>query len=219
MEISGGDYHVLVREDVGVVGNGVDLVLDDAAYVADIVLYGAVNLRYAAERVRILHMLLGPADEFASFEQVHEDPGGLHLALMRAEFVRQRQEGFDAAVVGFERNGSDDVGPPAEALRLDEAVHRMGAHELGPVEKGQPLFALQGDGLPAEFFPYFGGRTHRSLVQHFAQADEGQAHVGEGSEVAGGAQGSLGIDYRQHVFVEHVHEPLYSGQLGSGMAV
>ena len=43
--------------------------------------------------------------------------------------------------------------------------------------------------------------------------------MGEGSEVAGSTEGSLLVDYRENVVVEHVQEPLDCNQLRSRMTV
>ena len=111
MEVAGGDDHVLVREDVRVVRGGIDLVLDHRLDIHDVVLHGAVDLRDAAETVGILHVLLGPADEFAAFQGGHELLAGLDLARVGADEVRQRQERFDAAVLGVQGHRGDAVRP------------------------------------------------------------------------------------------------------------
>ena len=43
--------------------------------------------------------------------------------------------------------------------------------------------------------------------------------MGEGSEVSGCAQGTLLVNHREDVVVEHVYEPLDGDKLHSGVAV
>ena len=87
MEVAGRYDHVLVREDVGIVGGGIDLVLDDGFHVKDIILHGPVDLRNAAETVRVLHMLLVPGDEFAPFEDFHEFFSRQNLAFVGTQMM------------------------------------------------------------------------------------------------------------------------------------
>ena len=113
-----------------------------------------MNLRDTAERVGVLNVLLRTVYQFAAAEKAHESLCGIELAFMGAEPVSKRQEGLDAAVEGIQRQGADEVGPFAEAVALDKAPDRVGAHELRSVQKGQTLLALEGDRLPAFLLPY-----------------------------------------------------------------
>ena len=73
----------------------------------------------------------------------------------------------------------------------------MGTHELGAVQEGQTFLRLERDGLPALLDPYLRSGTDAALVQDFAQADEREAQVGEGSEVAGGSERTLLVHDRE----------------------
>ena len=61
-----------------------------------------MDLRDAAEAVGVLHVFLGTADEFAAFQGGEELLAGLDLARVRADEVRERQERFNAAVIGVQ---------------------------------------------------------------------------------------------------------------------
>ena len=95
----------------------------------------------------------------------------------------------------------------------------MRAHKLGAVQQGKAFLGLETDGLPAQFLPDFGRRPDLPLIKHFAEADERQAQMREGGEVAGRPERSLLVHYRQDVVVEHIDEPLDRDQLSSGMTV
>ena len=164
-------------------------------------------------------MFLGTADEFAAFQHFQESFCRGQLPFMGTDAMTERQEGLDAAVVGFERHHADQVGPFREALGLDERPDGVGAHELGSVEQGQAFFRLKADGLPTELFPDLGGGTHLAFVANFAHADDRKAQVGQGREVAGGTERALLVDDGQDIVVEHVDKPLNGDQLGAGMAV
>ena len=164
-------------------------------------------------------MLLGPADEFAAFQGGHEFLAGLDLARVGADEVRQRQERFDAAVIGVQGHRGDAVRPGGEPHALEEGIDGVGAHELGAVQQRQAFLGLERDGLPALFGPYLRGGADLALIQNFAQADEREAQVGEGSEVAGSAEGTLLVHDRKDVLVEHVDEPLHRDELRARMAV
>jgi hypothetical protein len=66
-------------------------------------------LRDAAERIRVLNMFLPPLDQRAALEQFAEMPSHHGLPRMRAHGMYRGMEGFDAAVVSIERNGTDDI--------------------------------------------------------------------------------------------------------------
>ncbi len=60
MKVAGGDDFVSVGEDERVVGGGVQLDVEDAAHEFDRVVHHAVDLRHAAQRVRVLHAAAVP---------------------------------------------------------------------------------------------------------------------------------------------------------------
>ena len=219
VEVAGRYHHILVREDIGVVRGGIDLVLDDGLDIHNIVFHRSVHLRDAAEAVGILHVHLGPVDEFAPFQDLHEGLSRENLPGMGPKLMGEGKEGLDAAVISVQGHGADNIGPGAQAHALEDAPDGMGAHKLRAVQKGQAFLALQLDGLPALFFPHFGRGPDLSLIEDLSHSDEREAQMRQGGEVSGGTQGALLVHHRQHVFVEHVHQALDGGQLRSGVAV
>ena len=133
--------------------------------------------------------------------------------------MRQRQERLDPAVVGVERHRADAVGPAGEPHALENRPYGVGAHELRAVQQSQAFLALEADRFPAEFGPDFRGRPDGALAEHFAEPDERQTQVRQRGEVAGGAEGTLLVDDRKDVVVEHVHQALHGDELHAGVAV
>ena len=219
MEIACRNNHILVREDVGIVGSRVYLILYHRLYIHDIVLYGTVDLGYAPETVRVLDMLLGTVDKFAAGKNRHKTLAGGNLPRMRTQLMRKGKERFYAAVESIERHGSYQVCPAGKAHALEYAPDGMGAHELGAVEKSQSLFRLQGYRLPSLLHPYFSGRTYPAFVKHLAKANQRQAEMSQRRKVSGCSERALLVHYRKDILVEHVHKPLHGLELYPGMTV
>ena len=219
VEVAAGDDEVVVGEDDGVVGGGVDLGLDDGGDVGDGVLGCAVDLGCAAEAVGVLDMVFVAGDDLAALGVVAYGFGGQELAFVGTDEVEGLEEGLDTAVEGVEAEAEDDVGLGAEALCLEDGPDGVGAHELCAVEKGEPFFALEGDGLPTFLgidFLYVAATT---FVVDVAQAEDGGEHeVGEWAEVAAGAEASLLIDDGEDVVVEAVDKPLCGDELDAAVA-
>ena len=178
-----------------------------------------MNLRDAAEAVRVLDVLLVPLDELTALEKFAETLSGAYLTVMGTDKVRQRKERLYAAVIGIQGDGADDIGPAGKAHALEDGPDSMGAHELGAVKKGKAFLGLQFDGLPAFLFPYFGRGTLLTFIQYFSKADERKAQVGKGSEVSGCTKGTLLVNNGKDVLIEHVDEPLRRDELDTGMTV
>ncbi len=188
MEIPRGNNHILVREDVRVVRSTVYLGLDHALHIADAVFHRAVHLRDAAEGIRVLDVLLRPADKLAPFQQTTEHLPRFELPPMRTEPVRELVERLDAAVESLQRDGSDAVGPERQTLAVQKRPDRVRTHKLRAVQKRETFLRLKPYRLPAVLPEHFGARTHASFGQYLPQPDERQGQVGEGGEVARGAQ-------------------------------
>ena len=119
-----------------VVGGGVDLALGDVARVADGRARGAVNLRRAAQRIRILHGA-GALDEFAAGDQLAHPRGAGDLAGVAAGRVHFRIERARAAAHRFERQRCRTIGEIGEPLsvRHSEGQHRC--REVHAVDEGE----------------------------------------------------------------------------------
>ena len=224
MEIAAAE-HVAVLEHQRIVRRGVDLGLDDGTGVFDGEAHGAVHLRHAAKRVGVLHlgaMGVGRQD-FRAPEQLAEIPGDILLALVRAGGVDARVVRGGAAAGGLQGHRRRDVGGPGDVGDAEEAVDRVGGHELRAVNEAEALLRLQPERFEAEFPQHDRGTEPAALIDHFTQPKQGQDHVGQRREVARGAQRALGIDNRQGVLVvetdEVVHDALRDAGKADGEAV
>ena len=219
VEVTAGDDHVLVGEDNGVVGGGVDFGLDNRGYVGDSVLGGAVDLRGATEAVGILDVLLVAGDDLAALGVFADGGSGFELAFVGANHVEALVEGFDAAVEGVEAEREEHVGLTAETLGFKDAPYSVAAHELGAVEEGEALFALQLDGLPAESGVDLLDVAATAFPIDVAKAEDGREHeVGQGAEVAAGTEAALLVDNGKDVVVVAVDETLDGLELGTAVA-
>ena len=100
VEIARRDDHVLLGEDRRIVRRGVDFRGQHALHIVDRVLRGSVNLRHAAERIGVLHVVLGAGDQFAAFEQPADIPGRGELPPVGADQVHLVAERLDTTVEG-----------------------------------------------------------------------------------------------------------------------
>ena len=143
-----------------------------------------MHLRDATERVGVLHIDLGLADEFAAVEQFAHAGCCLNLSLVGTHGMYGMGERLDAAVISLQRDGSNDIGPLAQAFGLDECPHGVSAHVLGAIEQCQTFLGTQLDGLPAHLLAQFGSAHEFAFVLDFSQAHDGQAQVSQRHEVA-----------------------------------
>jgi hypothetical protein len=109
---------------------------------------------------------------------------GFYLALMGTHLLYAVHEGSQQAVVGFKRNGGDEVGFLGQAHGFQQRVNAVCAHELSAVQQGKALFAFKFYGLPSEFVEHAYGLAAFSFVIYIAYADKGEKQIGERGEVA-----------------------------------
>src|SRR5690606_13666608 len=98
--------------------------------IADSVFGSAMNLRNTAERVRVLHVLLKLADQFATLQQVAERGGCLQLPLVRTRLVNQVVKRLNASVKSIQRQGAHHIGRAGQTATLQKTMHSIGTHEL-----------------------------------------------------------------------------------------
>ena len=121
--------------------------------------------------------------------------------------------------VGFEAHGSGDVRRLHEADGVVDRQSAHGGHGLGAVDESQALLGHQlHSGNPGPFHGYVPGQD-LSFILRLAQAQHGQHHVGQGGQVAAGAQGALLGNDRRNAPVQHGHQGLHQLQTGAGKAL
>ena len=142
MEVTTADDHILVGEDDGVVGGGVDFGFNHRSHVGNGVFSSTVHLWGAAEAVGVLHMLFVAADYLAALGVATHGGGSLELAFVRAHLVEALVEGLYATVESVEAQRQKHIGLTTETLRFHHAPHGVAAHELGAVQQGKAFLAL-----------------------------------------------------------------------------
>ena len=219
VEVSAGDDHILVREDDGVVGGGVDFGFDYRSDVCDGVFGGAMDLRSAAEAIGVLDVFFVAGDDLAAFGVATDSGGSFELAFVGTNHVEAFEEGFDAAVEGIEAEREKHVGLTAETLGFENAPDSVVTHELGAVEKGEAFLALEFDGLPAKLVVDFFDVAAATFPIDVAEAKDSREHeVGQGAEVAAGTEAALLIDNGEDIVVVAVDKTLYGLELCSAIA-
>ena len=178
-----------------------------------------MHLRHATEGIGVLHVLLLPDNQLATFGELAYALRGDDLSVVVTYLMHLVEERLDAAVKGFQRHRADEVGEVGETKGLQQHVGAVAAHELCAVEQGQTFFRLQGDGLPTELLQDFLRRENLALKMHFAQAEQRQHEVGQRREVTAGAERALVVNHGQHVVVEEVDETLNGHDLHAAVAV
>ena len=182
------------REDERVVGGRVELDVEHPPEVVEGVLHRAVDLRHAAQRVRVLDlvgMAVMAALDARVAQQVAELPGHRDLAGMRASQLVGGGEGHVRAQQRLDGLGGRHTRGPHQAVGVGQEQGADRRHHLGPVQQGQAFLGLQRQrlqtGLPE------GQQTRDDLATelHLAAPDERQRQVRQRREIARGAEAPL----------------------------
>ena len=172
---------------------------------------GAVHLRRAAERVRVLH-LVAPAVRLVdrrALEQPEDVRGRVALAPQRPERVDLREEARPRALQRLERERAGDVGGLREPARAHEAERAERGHELRAVDEREALLRLQRHRLEPDRGERLARReAARPSTERLALADERQREMRERREVAARADRAAARHVRQDAAVEALEQQL-----------
>ena len=212
---AGGDRGLVgdpaTREDERVVGRRVELDVEDAPQVVERVAHRAVDLRDAAERVRVLHLVVVPVVaglERAVAEEVPKLGGDGDLARMRPGELVRGGERHIRAQQGLDAHRPDDARGPDQSVRVGQDERPDRTHHLGPVEERQAFLGLERQRLEAGFAQRQHRRHERAADLHLAPADEGQRQVRERREVPGRPDAPLLGDDRMDAQAQEVEEAI-----------
>ena len=99
-------------------------------------------LRDAAERIRVLHMLLLPADQFAALQNTAESIARLDLSGMRTHLLDAIHKRIDPPVEGFERQGRNQIRPLRHGATKDAIRYVSGVllTEINSVTDNPTIF-------------------------------------------------------------------------------
>ena len=210
MEVPVRDEQVVLDEDERVVGRGVQLDRHRVVDVVEEVARGAVHLRGAAQRVRVLHLVapaVGLVDRRA-LEQGEDVRGRRLLAAQRAQRVHLREEARPRALQRLDRERARDVRRLGEATCADEAERAERRHELCAVHERQPFLRLQRLRFEAGPFERFPAREALAAEPRLPLADQRERQVRERREITARPDGATARDDREDSAVETLEQEL-----------
>src|SRR5690606_40834447 len=123
----------------------------------------SMNLRDAAETVRILDVFLFLGENLAFIEQRQDLTGNSNLTRLWTYSVYVRKERFTPSVKRVERQCSDDVREAEESVCMKTTPDSVRAHELRSVEKGKSFLRAKVHGCPSNYSVDFVGRVNCSV--------------------------------------------------------
>ena len=210
MEIAAGNDGFIVREDERIVRDGVQFPLNDRFHILQGIPDRAVDLRDAAQGIRILDaVLLAVVQDLGARQELPHMLRHKHLAHLAARFMDAGVKGIPETGQRFKIHGSDDVRQFGRLPGIIECQGTHARHGAGPVGHAQAFLADQGcKGRDPGPFHGFGAREYLPFIFGFAQPQHRQRHVRERRQIAGRPQRTLLRDHRQNVFIEHFHQHL-----------
>jgi hypothetical protein len=148
---------------------------------------GAVDLRDAAERVRILDLVMGPVMGRLQPGVAEERPQlGRHRDLARVR-PRQLVGGGERDVRAEERldaHRRDRARRPDQAVRIRQEERPQRRHQLRPVEESEPLLRAKGQRLQPDLAKREEGGRLVAVQLHRSAADQREGEMGQRREVA-----------------------------------
>ena len=119
MEVAAGNDGFIVRENKRIVRDRIQFAFDDRFNIFQRVPHRTMNLRNAAQRVRILHtVVLGSVNDFGALEQFPHMFCHQHLSFLAAGFVDPLVKGVFQAGQGLKIHRSDNIRHPGCPLGI-----------------------------------------------------------------------------------------------------
>ena len=196
----------VLRQHDRVVRDGVQLDLEDAAREREHVAGRSVDLRGAAERVRVLHEVLAVPVRREDRRALEEEPevrGARGLPRMRAEALEPVVERRVRAEGRLDRHRRNHVGSPGERRQPLGRERPDREHPLRPVHEREAFLRLERERSEARAPERVRGGLGAGLGQHLPRPDQWQREIGERREIAGGAERPLFGHDGDHVGVQH----------------
>ena len=196
----------------------------DRAGVVDGVARGAVHLRRAAQRVRVLHArahgrVAVRRDDRRVGEERAEVRGGCRLPDLRTQRHEVGGEDRIGAELALDRHRGGDVGRVEQHREVVEREQQHPEHAVGAVDEGEALLLAQHERLDAGRGQRVGRRNEVARgVAHVALAHRGERDVRERGEVARAAERAVLADDRGDAGVEHRGVGLHDDRAHAGVA-
>ena len=152
-----------------------------------------MDLGHAAQGVCVLYpVALGLLQDLGALGEQADVLRHLHLPLLTADGVDPDVEGVELAGQRRQRQGADQIGQTGGADGIIEVQRAHAGHGAGAVGDAQTLLADQGlQRLDPGQAQGFRSRQKLALVIGPAQAQQHQAHMGQGRQVPGSAERAL----------------------------
>ena len=204
MEVAVGDELALLDEDEWVVGGRVQLDSDRRLGIREQVAAGAVDLRRAAERVGVLHLVAPPMrlQDRGALEQPDDVGGRRLLPGERSQGVDLGEKARARALERLEREGARNVCGARQPLSPHQHERPDSCHELRAVDEGQAFLRAQPNGLETDPVQGLRARKGLALDNRLALPDEREREVRERREVAGRSDRPATRDDRRDAAVE-----------------
>ena len=190
-----GRDRAALREHERVVGRGVELDVEHAPQVVERVADRAVDLRHAAQRVRVLDLVRRPvvrgleagiAQEVPQLARPPRPGRGAAARAGRAPRTRPRCRGAPRRSSPRRRSRCASGGPRRRA-----AARRAPLISWVPLRSARPSFGPRVSGSSPRLPERDSAGQHLAVQLHLAAPDERQREVGERREVAGRADAAL----------------------------
>ena len=172
---------------------------------------GAVYLRRASQRIRVLYLMLLQRQSVAgSFQKRQQILRRLFLAQMSSQVVYLMVVGLFYGVKGLSCHGAGQISYLLQGHGVPQDIDSHCRHHLSAVVESQPLLGRQNHRSYPRLFHSLRGGDHLSLIFGFTFSYESQCYMGQRSQIAGSAQGTFLRDYRVNASVEHIYKSLKS---------
>jgi hypothetical protein len=208
-------------EDQGIVRGGVQLHVQDPAQVVQGIPNGAVDLRHAAQRVRILDLVRRAVmrrHQPGIPEEVPHLGGNSDLARVRTgklvhgrERNVRRQQRLHALRRGHGRG-------PRQAVGIGEEKRAQRAHQLRPVEERQAFLRLERERLDPGLAQRQEAGHHLPAQLDLAPPDQRKREMRERREVPGRPDAPLGRDHRVDSRLQERQDPVHHQRPAAGVA-
>jgi hypothetical protein len=192
VEVAGRGHLAAIDQHDRVVGHGGQLPFHHRPGVADHVAGGAVDLGGAAQRIGVLHGMVGRAvagDDLRPGQEAAQIGGAALLAGVGTDGVELGTVGGVGAEEGLHGDGAGHVGRGGQPVEVGHGQAQVGQHPFRAVEERQALLGLEDDRREAGGGQRLGPRAAPSTgVERFAGAREDGPDMRQRGEVTRGAE-------------------------------
>ena len=116
----------------------------------------------------------------------------------------------------FKGEGCRNVSVFYQADGIIDCEGSHSGHDLCAVDECDPLFFMEIDDRDPRFFHGFSTGINTAFILCKSHAHHRKDHVGEGSQITAGAQGTFLGNDRMQMFVQHGHKGFHCLQASPG---